>query len=71
MFPETLYSCWFREYYEFDPTWCGSVTKGLGSGAGIKQFTAGLVDFGASDSAMNAEEIKQVPAEWGVPNCCR
>ena len=63
-FPEPLYKRWFREYYEIDPNVRVSY-QGLGSGAGIRQFTAGLVDFGASDSAMNPEEIKQVP-EWGV-----
>ncbi len=39
--------------------------QGIGSGAGIKQFTAGLVHFGASDSAMSAKEIQEVP-QWGV-----
>jgi len=63
-FPEPLYKRWFREYYEKDPNVRVSY-QGLGSGAGIRQFTAGLVEFGASDSAMNPEEIKQVP-EWGV-----
>ncbi len=63
-FPEPLYKRWFREYYNFDRLVRVSY-QGLGSGAGIRQFTAGLVDFGASDSAMSSEEIKQVP-EWGV-----
>ena len=36
----------------------------IGSGAGIRQFTAGLVDFAASDAAMSDDEIKQV--ERGV-----
>jgi phosphate transport system substrate-binding protein len=31
--------------------------QGVGSGAGIAQFTAGTVDFGATDSAMKDEEI--------------
>ena len=63
-FPEPIYKRWFREYYNIDPRVRVSY-QGLGSGAGIRQFTAGLIDFGASDSAMNPEEIKQVP-EWGV-----
>ena len=63
-FPEPIYKRWFREYYNIDPSVRVSY-QGLGSGAGIRQFTAGLVDFGASDSAMSPEEIKQVP-EWGV-----
>ena len=63
-FPEPLYKRWFREYYNLDPSVRVSY-QGLGSGAGIRQFTAGLVHFGASDSAMSSKEIKQVP-EWGV-----
>ena len=63
-FPEPLYKRWFREYYDIEPSVRVSY-QGLGSGAGIRQFTAGLVDFGASDSAMSSEEIKQVP-KWGV-----
>ncbi|MBV8316477.1 MAG: substrate-binding domain-containing protein, partial [Planctomycetaceae bacterium] len=47
-FPEPLYKRWFREYYNIDPRVRVSY-QGLGSGAGIRQFTAGLVDFGASD----------------------
>ena len=63
-FPEPLYKRWFREYYDIEPSVRVSY-QGLGSGAGIRQFTAGLVDFGASDSAMSSEEMKQVP-KWGV-----
>ncbi len=44
-----------------------------GSGAGIKNFNAGLVDFGGSDSALKAEEAtaaasrcKSAPA-WNLP----
>jgi phosphate transport system substrate-binding protein len=38
----------------------------LGSGAGIEQFTRGLVQFGASDAAMTDEQIAKIPAEAGV-----
>ena len=38
--------------------------KAVGSGEGIKQFVAGSVDFGASDAAMQDEEIGSV--ERGV-----
>ncbi len=63
-FPEPIYKRWFREYYNRDPKVRVSY-QGLGSGAGIRQFTDGLVDFGASDSAMTPREISQVPS-WGV-----
>ena len=32
----------------------------MGSGAGVKQFTQGTVDFAASDAAMSDEEIEKV-----------
>jgi len=32
----------------------------VGSGAGVRQFTAGTVDFGASDAPMKAEDIAKV-----------
>ena len=62
--PEPIYKRWFREFYAIDPTVRISY-QGIGSGAGIKQFTAGLVHFGASDSAMSPKEIQEVP-RWGV-----
>ncbi len=34
--------------------------QALGSGAGIKQFQQGLVDFGASDAAMTDAEMAAV-----------
>jgi len=63
-FPEPIYKRWFREYYDRDPHVRVSY-QGIGSGAGINQFSQGLVDFGASDSAMTPKEIKAVP-RWGV-----
>ncbi|GEL18202.1 phosphate ABC transporter substrate-binding protein PstS [Pseudonocardia asaccharolytica] len=44
-----------------------------GSGAGIKQFTAGLVDFGGSDSALKESEAEAAAARcqgnpaWNLP----
>jgi phosphate transport system substrate-binding protein len=32
--------------------------QGIGSGGGVAQFTAGTVDFGASDAAMTDDELK-------------
>jgi phosphate transport system substrate-binding protein len=62
-FPDPLYQRWFKEYSSSTP----GVTvdyQATGSGAGIKDFTADLVDFGASDAAMTDEEMAQV--EEGV-----
>ena len=55
-FPEPFYTKAFYAYNQIH----SSVTvnyQSVGSGAGIKQFSAGTVDFGASDVPMNAEEI--------------
>ena len=54
-FPNPIYSKWFSEYsashniqINYQP---------IGSGAGIRQVTAGTVDFGASDGPMTDEQI--------------
>jgi phosphate transport system substrate-binding protein len=58
-FPAPLYQRWIAE---FTKTHSGVQInyQGIGSGAGIKQFTQGLVTFGASDAAMTDEEIAKV-----------
>lgn len=58
-FPAPLYQKWFQEYNKLHPE-VQINYQALGSGAGIKQFQQGLVDFGASDAAMTDEEMKQV-----------
>ena len=56
-FPAPLYQRWFQEL----------ASKGtrvnyqsVGSGAGVRQFVSGTVDFAASDMPMKAEDISQV-----------
>ncbi|MDM7951630.1 MAG: phosphate ABC transporter substrate-binding protein PstS [Cyanobium sp. CZS 25K] len=56
-FPAAIYQRWFQEL----------AAKGaqvnyqsVGSGAGVRQFIAGTVDFGASDVPMKPDEIAQV-----------
>lgn len=58
-FPEPLYSRWFKEYEKTHGD-VNIVYEGVGSGEGIQRFIAGEVDFGASDAAMNDEEMDQV-----------
>jgi len=58
-FPAPFYQRWFAEYHKVHPEVQVNY-QALGSGAGVKQFTDGLVDFGASDAAMTDEEIKLV-----------
>ena len=56
-FPEPIYTKWFAEFKKTDPDTSINY-QGIGSGGGIKQLTAGTVDFGATDAPMNAEETK-------------
>jgi phosphate transport system substrate-binding protein len=58
-FPAPLYQRWFQEYNQAHPN-VQINYQALGSGAGIKQFQSGLVDFGASDAAMTDAEIAAV-----------
>jgi phosphate transport system substrate-binding protein len=60
-FPGPLYKRWFLEYYKRNPRVRVNY-QAIGSGAGIRQFTARNVDFGASDAAMSDDEIKKVDA---------
>jgi phosphate transport system substrate-binding protein len=58
-FPAPLYQRWFQEYGSANPNVRVNYQP-VGSGAGIKQFTEGLVNFGASDAAMTDDQIAQV-----------
>jgi phosphate transport system substrate-binding protein len=60
-FPAPIYQRWIAEYAKAHPG-IQINYQGIGSGAGIKQFTQGLVDFGASDAAMKDEEMAAVKA---------
>ena len=59
-FPAPLYQRWAADFAK-----AGSGVQvnyqSVGSGAGVKQFTQGTVNFGASDAAMTDEEIAKVP----------
>src|SRR6201996_6027447 len=58
-FPAPIYNRWFAEYNKAHPDVRVNY-QGVGSGAGIKSFTDGLTDFGASDAAMTDEEMAKV-----------
>ena len=58
-FPAPLYQRWIAEYTKSNPN-VQINYQGVGSGAGIKQFTQNLVAFGASDAAMTDNEIAAV-----------
>src|SRR5882724_2201637 len=56
-FPFPVYSKWFDEYHKKFPK-ISINYQSQGSGFGVTQVTAGLIDFGASDGPMSDEEIK-------------
>ena len=58
-FPAPLYQRWAVEYNKLHPDVQVNY-QSVGSGAGVKQFTQGTVDFAASDAAMSDEEIGKV-----------
>jgi phosphate transport system substrate-binding protein len=57
-FPNPIYTKWFDAYAK--ATGVRINYQSIGSGGGIRQFTEGTVDFGATDGPMNDEQIKAV-----------
>src|SRR6476659_10330415 len=57
-FPAPVYTEWAARFK--DQTGTTVNYNAIGSGGGIAQFTAGTVDFGATDSAMTDEEVAAV-----------
>ncbi|HZD50517.1 MAG TPA: phosphate ABC transporter substrate-binding protein PstS [Silvibacterium sp.] len=55
-FPYPIYSKWFSEYSAQHPG-VQINYQSIGSGGGIRQVTAGTVDFGASDGPMSDEQL--------------
>jgi len=55
-FPEPFYT---KAFYQYSQKYPGVTVnyQAIGSGGGIKQFTAGTVDFGASDVPMTNDEL--------------
>ena len=64
-FPEPLYVEWAGEFGASVQPGVSINYQGIGSGGGIQQFTAGTVDFGASDAPMKDEEIAAAEAKSG------
>jgi phosphate transport system substrate-binding protein len=57
-FPNPIYTKWFDAYNK--KTGIQVNYQSIGSGGGIRQFTEGTVDFGASDGPMNESQIQAV-----------
>jgi phosphate transport system substrate-binding protein len=55
-FPYPIYSKWFSQYHDQHPD-IEINYQSIGSGGGIRQVTAGTVDFGASDGPMSDEQL--------------
>jgi phosphate transport system substrate-binding protein len=55
-FPQPVYDEWAARFKDKNGTAVNY--QGIGSGGGVAQFTAGTVDFGATDSAMTDDELK-------------
>ncbi len=56
-FPAAIYQRWFQD---LAPSGVKVNYQSVGSGAGVRQFTAGTVDFGASDKPMKPDAIAKV-----------
>ncbi len=57
-FPNPIYTKWFDAYAK--RTGVRINYQSIGSGGGIKQFTEGTVDFGATDGPMTDEQVQAV-----------
>ena len=57
-FPNPIYAKWFDAYSK--ATGVQINYQAIGSGGGIKQYTDGTVDFGASDGPMTDDQLKAV-----------
>lgn len=60
-FPDPIYKKWFAEYAR--KTGVQINYQSIGSGGGIRQFTEGTVDFGASDGPMTDAQIAAVQGQ--------
>lgn len=56
-FPNPMYSKWFSEYHKVHSDVQVNYQP-IGSGGGIRQVTAGTVDFGASDMPMTDKQLQ-------------
>lgn len=57
-FPYPIYSKWFNAYHTAHPD-IQINYQSIGSGGGIRQLTAGTVDFGASDGPMSDAQLTE------------
>ncbi len=60
-FPYPIYSKWMSEYNKATGTKVNYAS--IGSGGGIRQFTAGVVDFGGTDAYMTDDELGKIKSK--------
>jgi phosphate transport system substrate-binding protein len=60
-FPNPIYSKWFDTFHK--QTGVQINYQSIGSGGGIKQYSEGTVDFGATDGPMNPDQMAAVQGE--------
>lgn len=65
-FPQVIYTAWFDDYTKVAKNVQVNY-QGVGSGAGVSQFTSNTVDFGASDVGMNADQLAKAPDAQLLP----
>jgi phosphate transport system substrate-binding protein len=64
-FPHPIYARWIAEYQKLHPD-IEIEYQAIGSGAGIREITAGVFDFGASDGPMDDVQLKEYRAKRGM-----
>src|ERR1700744_140719 len=57
-FPNPIYQRWFTEYGQSHPG-VQINYQSVGSGAGIRQISQGIVDLGASDGPMSDQQLAE------------
>ena len=57
-FPNPIYTRWFDEYHR--ATGVQINYQSIGSGGGVRQFSQGTVDFGATDGPMKDDQIAAI-----------
>jgi phosphate transport system substrate-binding protein len=58
-FPDPIYEKWFQDFRSLE-SGAKINYQAIGSGGGVQQYTAGTVDFGASDAPLKDEEVQAI-----------
>lgn len=66
-FPAPIYQAWFADYNTDIAKNVKTNYQAVGSGGGVQQFTAGTVDFGASDVGMTDAQLQAAPDAQLLP----